>query len=230
MRLFKDDKLEEAMKVLAEEKGNLFLAADMMQVKPATMRRYRSEAINRGIEAPTLLHDADLIDCNISLADSRQKSRDMNRIKDKGYRAQSRYNNAVSGYGKKIVEQLDKHASVIGSYEFSPLAVGDGKRIGVIQVTDNHLNELVDMPGNTFDFKVAAKRLKKFIAEATRVLLGQGVVKVLVAFTGDLLNSDRRLDELLSQSTNRAKATVLAVDLYKHMLLDINVKKIDVRG
>ena len=40
--------------------------------------------------------------------------------------------------------------------------------------------------------------------------------------TGDLLNSDRRLDELLAQATNRSKATFIAVRLIELMLLDLN--------
>lgn len=48
------------------------------------------------------------------------------------------------------------------------------------------------------------------------------VKNVLFAMTGDLLNSDRRLDELLSQATNRSKATFLAVNILQQMILDLN--------
>jgi len=40
--------------------------------------------------------------------------------------------------------------------------------------------------------------------------------------TGDLLNSDRRLDELLAQASNRSKASLLAVQLIEQMILDLN--------
>ncbi len=40
--------------------------------------------------------------------------------------------------------------------------------------------------------------------------------------TGDLLNSDRRVDELLSNAGNRAKASVLAVDLYQQALRELH--------
>jgi predicted phosphodiesterase len=39
--------------------------------------------------------------------------------------------------------------------------------------------------------------------------------------SGDLLNSDRRLDELLNQATNRAKATFLAVDLLQQVIQEL---------
>ena len=44
----------------------------------------------------------------------------------------------------------------------------------------------------------------------------------MVALTGDLMNSDRRLDELLNQASNRAKATFLAVDIMQQVILDLN--------
>ena len=40
--------------------------------------------------------------------------------------------------------------------------------------------------------------------------------------SGDLLNSDRRLDELLNMATNRAKATFLAVDILQQVILHLN--------
>ena len=45
---------------------------------------------------------------------------------------------------------------------------------------------------------------------------------MLLAFTEDILNSDRRLDELLANSTNRAKATLLAIDIIQQMIIDLN--------
>jgi predicted phosphodiesterase len=43
-----------------------------------------------------------------------------------------------------------------------------------------------------------------------------------MALTGDLMNSDRRLDELLNQATNRAKATFLGVDILQQAIIDIS--------
>jgi predicted phosphodiesterase len=45
--------------------------------------------------------------------------------------------------------------------------------------------------------------------------------KVVVACLGDFLNSDRRLDELLSNATNRSRATLLAADILRAFLLDL---------
>jgi len=66
-----------------------------------------------------------------------------------------------------------------------------------------------------------AKRLKKHVDACKRQCDAYGITRVLVAMTGDLLNSDRRLDELLSNAGNRSKASVLAVDLYQQALRDL---------
>ena len=47
------------------------------------------------------------------------------------------------------------------------------------------------------------------------------IKKVLIAITGDILNSDRREDELLNQAVNRARATFLAVALLEQFIQDI---------
>ena len=85
-----------------------------------------------------------------------------------------------------------------------------------------HFNELIDLEHNQYDFSVASKRCKYFVKRAISFFKSQGVTNMLIAMTGDLLNSDRRLDELLSMATNRAKATFLAVDIFQQIILELN--------
>jgi predicted phosphodiesterase len=47
------------------------------------------------------------------------------------------------------------------------------------------------------------------------------IKNVFIAMTGDLMNSDRRMDEILSEATNRSKATFLAVNILEHFILDL---------
>ena len=75
---------------------------------------------------------------------------------------------------------------------------------------------------NLMDFEIASKRCKHFVKKATKYFKAFGVTNILVAMTGDLLNSDRRLDELLNMATNRAKATFLAVDILQQVIMDLN--------
>jgi predicted phosphodiesterase len=90
-----------------------------------------------------------------------------------------------------------------------------------VHFTDHHYNELIEIPGNTYDFNIASQRLRLYIDRAKQYFRSCGVGKVLVAMTGDMLNSDRRMDEILNMATNRAKALVLAEELLRHALLDL---------
>ncbi|MFN9646836.1 MAG: hypothetical protein ACK55C_01400, partial [bacterium] len=91
----------------------------------------------------------------------------------------------------------------------------------IVQLSDLHFNEQVDLPNNRYDFSVAAARLAKLSASVKQLGRSYGASKVVVACMGDFLKSDRRLDELLSNATNRSKATLLAVDILRAFLLDL---------
>ena len=165
--------------------------------------------------------DYEMVEANVRLAKSNQRVSDLNRIANKTFREHARIENAVSAYSSAILAELEVHGKALGECprrtgELSP----DAAAI-VVHLSDNHFNELVNLPTNRFDFEVAAKRLA-LLAQKTK-LIGKayGVERVVVFFGGDLMNSDRRLDELLAMSTNRARATLLAVHLYKQFLLDL---------
>lgn len=93
---------------------------------------------------------------------------------------------------------------------------------GILHLSDLHFNELVEMPNNQYDFHVASQRLYKYVQKAKAHFHSLGVRQVLIAFTGDLMNSDRRLDEIVSAATNRTQATFLAVDILQQLILDVN--------
>ena len=165
--------------------------------------------------------DYEMVEANVRLAKSNQRTSDLNRIANKTFREHARIENAVSAYSSAILTELEVHGKALGECprrtgELSP----DAAAI-VVHLSDNHFNELVNLPTNRFDFEIAAKRLA-LLAQKTK-LIGKayGAERVVVFFGGDLMNSDRRLDELLAMSTNRARATLLAVHLYKQFLLDL---------
>ncbi len=91
----------------------------------------------------------------------------------------------------------------------------------VVQLSDLHFNERVELPSNRYDFTVVAARLAKLAGRIKQLGRSYGAAKVVIACLGDFLNSDRRLDELLSNATNRSKATLLAVDILRAFLLDL---------
>jgi len=163
--------------------------------------------------------DIELLRENIKLAKQKQRFEDSNRVERNAFRDYARLENATSDYSQELVKLLEKYnlaEFTIKHNHYSDTAVG------IIHFTDAHFNELVNLAINKYDFSIAAKRCQLFVSEAKSYLRAKNIHKVLFAMTGDLLNSDRRLDELLAQATNRSKATFIAVRLIELMLLDLN--------
>ena len=153
------------------------------------------------------------------------KQQDLNRIRNKKFRDVARMDNATSAYAEQLKELLPEFMT---EFTIKHKTIGHKSTI-IIQLSDLHLNELVDLPNNSYDFNVASKRLQKFADIAKLMIASYNAKKVVIAITGDLINSDRRLDEIMSMSTSRAKATLIAVNLLKHFILDINsVANVDV--
>tara|TARA_Y100001973_G_C5209214_1_gene344212 strand:- start:3549 stop:4754 length:1206 start_codon:yes stop_codon:yes gene_type:complete len=164
------------------------------------------------------IEDLEMLTENVRLAKQKQSAQDLNRIERKAFREHVRVENAVSEYSKEIKE-------ILSSYKFNKLTKKHSenhKAVGVIQFSDIHFNELVDLEHNKYDFKVASSRCKLFVDKAIKYFKTEDISNVLLVQSGDLLNSDRRLDELLSMATNRAKATFLAVDIFQQIILHLN--------
>jgi len=153
----------------------------------------------------------------LSLEMRNQRLRDQQRTERK-VRGEFRYTSAIGEYASELSKALQGRGLYAPVFHraYNPNAQG------VIQVSDAHFNELISMPHNQFDFTVGSQRLKKFALESKRILGAYNIKKVLVAFTGDMINSDRRLDELLNMATNRARATALTSILLEQFLMDLN--------
>jgi len=163
--------------------------------------------------------DIELIRENIRLDKKNQKFSDTNRIERKSVREYARIDNATSEYNKELIKVLDQYNLAKFTLKHKNY---QNEAAGIFHLTDPHFNELVNLAINKYDFNVAAKRSKLFVEEAREYFKLKNVKNVLFAMTGDLLNSDRRLDELLAQATNRSKASFLAVRLIELMILDLN--------
>lgn len=164
------------------------------------------------------IEDLDLLKENVKLAKQKQSAQDLNRIERKTFREHSRVENAVSKYTKKLTKIFDNYT--LSTYVKKHKQ--NDKSVGVIQFSDVHFNELVNLEHNKYDFSVASARCKLFVDKSTEYFKAMGVTNVLMVQSGDLLNSDRRLDELLQMATNRAKATFLAVDILQQVILHLN--------
>jgi len=166
--------------------------------------------------------DIEIATAGVKLAQQRQRFQDSNRIERKHFREWARLVNALEAYNKSLIsrfDQVDLGQATILHEEI------EGTPVGLLQLSDLHFNELIEetpsLP-NQYDFHIAARRLKKLAMHSKKYFDAWGVKKVVVIMTGDLLNSDRRLDELLHMATNRSDASLLAVELISQFLLDLN--------
>ena len=153
------------------------------------------------------------------LAKHRQALLDANRIERKAFREHARVENAAAAYARELAALLDERGFT-QDLLFSE-APTSGEAVLVVQLSDLHFNERVELPSNRYDFSVAAARRAKLAGRIKQLGRSYGASKVVIACLVDFLNSDRRLDELLSNATNRSKATLLAVDILRAFLLDL---------
>lgn len=163
------------------------------------------------------LGDDELIENNVKYKLQTQRYMDTNRIERKSFREFARISNALEEYNKELVSNL---------VHLKPFTIKHNKTktksCGIVHVSDTHFNELIEIDCNKYDFEIAGKRLK-LLADKTKLYFKSvGIENILIALTGDLLNSDRRLDEKLNQATNRAKATLLGFSLLEQFIIDLN--------
>ncbi len=164
-----------------------------------------------------MMLDKEVIAENVRNSKRLQKAQDRNRISNKSFREFARLENAIGEYSKHLISVFKS----VALPKFEKIDIKGSKGTGLIQISDTHFNELVDMESNKYDFEIASKRMKTFVRKAKLYLHALGVKKVFIGITGDLMNSDRRLDELLSMASNRANATFVGVEILKQAIEDI---------
>lgn len=224
MKVHCDQYIEEALELYldSELSGNKSAVAKFLHHKYSLLERISLENFRRSLSnhLDRKLADRELVEQNVKLSKQKQKGQDINRIERKSFREYARVENAVAEFGKALVEQNKIYGKELSKINIKPLKKKGGGT-GIIQITDVHGNELIDLPNNKYDFEILSRRLKKLVNESINYFNYKGARKVLIAFTGDLLNSDRRLDELLNQATNRSKASILMVHILKQAILEV---------
>lgn len=166
--------------------------------------------------------DAEMIEANDSLKKQAQFHKDKNRIAEKAYRSHAREFNAAQALNEAIERAIEKLPECLLDYQVRTGPYQSDTPVIVAQLSDLHLNELINMGDvNTFDFKVASQRLQKYVEMLKLQAETFGAERVVFAFGGDLVNSDRRIDEKLAEATNRADAMVIAGELLFEMIMDV---------
>lgn len=193
---------------------NLPYHTSHMTIPLTEMESHKEELIEETVT------DEEILVENIKIAKALQRVQDKSRIEKKSFRDYARSENALIELDTEILAELKRlNVSKLAKQHKTSK---QQKSYGIFHISDVHLNELVNVANNRYDWNIAAQRLKKHVESAKLIFGAYGIKEVLVAFTGDILNSDRRLDEILGNAGNRAKACVLAVLLYKQALLDLN--------
>lgn len=187
--------------------------AEMFDVSKSTIRRVLEETLPAD-------PDGDLVKENVRLAKQAQKRQDQNRIKNKSFREHARIENAIEEFTGSLSEVFKSNS--LSAYTKPKVGTIESQPIGIIHFSDLHFNEQVHLESNIFNYEIASKRIEKHVTKALEHFKLSNVGHVLVALTGDILNSDRRLDELLENATNRSKAVFLAVDILQQAILHIN--------
>jgi len=160
----------------------------------------------------------------VKLAKSRQGLMDKNRVANKISREAFRKDNALIEMNSSLIKKLD----AIGGDYFDFKLPKDVRfkrkqdcKIGIIQLSDLHFGECVKSDMNTYDWEVAGKRLKKFVSKSREKFLESGVEKIVIAMTGDMFNSPRRTDELLTNSHNIMQSLLLGTSMISQIINDL---------
>jgi predicted phosphodiesterase len=166
--------------------------------------------------------DAEVVEQNVRLANRLQRASDINRIERKSFRHHARAANAIEALQSEILDIL----RVCSKDLSQPTKIRSGsynskRPVAVLHLSDLHFNELIDLPHNHYDFVIAAKRLQLLAQKTKLYAKAHQCERIVVALGGDIINSDRRLDEILSMATNRARAVVLATHVLRQLLEDL---------
>ena len=176
--------------------------------------------LDDAMDAKVIIEDDDLLEANTQLQRKVQRLQDINRVERKGWREDSRVYNALEALGDSLKELLPSMnvSEQTVNHEF----VGNEECAGIIQLSDLHLNELINLKNNKYDFKVASKRLKMLADKSIHYFKSNDIKHVTIASTGDLLNKDDILDKVLNNATNRMQACLLATSLLTQFILHLN--------
>lgn len=173
------------------------------------------------LEISDHLGDQDIIEENVRLRKQKVRASDKLRKERRSQLEIDRKENAIEELLSAIQENLKNVGkSLEKTQRYSGNFKSDGTVL-VVHLSDLHLQELIDLPSNKFDFIVASKRLQLMAQKIKSLGTCFECNRIVLAITGDIINSDRRHDEVLNNATNRSKAVVLATHLLRQFILDL---------
>lgn len=94
--------------------------------------------------------------------------------------------------------------------------------VGVMQITDAHFGSDFKLGSNIVNSKVIADRLDRFSSEACDFFRAYSCDSAVVALTGDIIGSDRRLEELRQMPKGRAELLDVAFESISDAILNVS--------
>lgn len=186
----------------------------------ANQKKYRYLLEKDGESTEVELTVEDALGHSARLQKTVQRLQDRSRIDRKLFREHARTDNLIMGMQQAILDTLEQNKFTTKK---APRKLSNKTApIGVVQFSDVHFNELInDLDGNQYNFEIASQRVRKHILKSIAYFKAFDITDVAVFCTGDLLNSDRRLDEITNAAENRSKAIFLAVDILQQALKEL---------
>ena len=169
--------------------------------------------------------EEEVTDDLVKLSAQKQRLTDINTVIKKENRESYRLYNSLDEVYREYTTLLK--SCPLADFKLDPIVriPEDKPKWGILQLSDIHCNEIIEPTesnGNSFDFLVFAKRLQKFVDKAKCVFKAQGITHILVAGTGDWINSDRRLSEKLASATSQVRAALLTTYLIQQAIIDLS--------
>ena len=162
--------------------------------------------------------DDEVIEEGARLSKQLQRYQDRNRIERKSWRNIARYENFFEDYCDELIETIK---TLNFNYEIKKHSINPNHK-GIIHLTDLHFNELVSLPSNKYDFEIASKRLKKLAIKAAQYFKLWNITDIGIFCTGDFINSDRRIDEMLNMATTRAQSVFVAIKILEQFIHELS--------
>ena len=232
--IFDDEKIEFASRIVASETECESCQNDNIHLNYLGGKRFelvcsdcghRKQFVMGANATPDPTEDlpsGECTDTEKKLFATKQKLQDQNTFLRKVARTENREFNVLEERYQNLLEIVNDGACFrIHNPNLKKIEEHNLEASGILHLSDLHLNEIVDVQHNTYDFGVASRRLKLFIMKAKRVFLSHGITKVYVVMTGDLINNDKIADKNLNQCYNRTYACRLGAHLISHAILEL---------
>jgi predicted phosphodiesterase len=163
-----------------------------------------------------LADEADALELDaVKKATEIQRLRDVQRIERGTFRKEARVLNGANATLDALIELVKENPSTPVTYG-PKVAKEEGTLI--MGLSDLHFGEMVTLPNNLVNTKVLSQRLYKFCEIAVDTALAFGVSRCIFVLTSDMVNSDRRQGELMSNEYNRSHALFNAFEVISAMI------------